>query len=442
MAQPGVKNEKPLTRILFMFDASNSMFGTWKNATKMETAKRLLMNILDSLKKQPDLELALRVYGHQKPFPPQDCDDTKLEVEFYKNNIDDIKAKLRALRPSGTTPIAASLLKASEDFPANPANTRNIIILITDGIEACDGDPCAVSQALQKKGIILKPFIIGIGGDPLEFRKAFECVGSYFDATTEEQFSNVLGIVISQALNSTTAQVNLIDAFGHPSETNVDMTFYDEFSGAIKYNYVHTINNRGVPDTVILDPVLTYKMVVHTIPAVEKKGIKLNPGKHNIIAADCPQGTLILKVMGSSEYKTLSYIVRKNNDPQTLHVQQVNEPEKYITGKYDLEVLCLPRLYVNDVEISQSKVTTIQIPQPGIASVLTNGPGYGSLFVEENNQMRLIYNFKETMTSEKLVLQPGKYRIEYRSKAARETIYCIEREFKIEPGGSVQVKLF
>ena len=436
------KKEKHLTRILFMFDASNSMYGTWKNATKMESAKKLLISILDSLKSQKDLELALRVYGHQKPYPPQDCDDTKLEVEFYKNNIEEIKVKLRALKPSGTTPIAASLLKAADDFPASPSNTRNIIILITDGIEACEGDPCAVSQALQKKGIILKPFVIGIGGDNMDFRKAFECVGSYFDASTEEQFSTILGIVISQALNSTTAQVNLIDAFGNPSETNVNMTFYDEFSGAIKYNYVHTINNRGVPDTVLLDPVLTYKMMVHTIPPVEKKGIKLNPGKHNIIAVDCPQGSLMLKVMGSNEYKTLSYIVRKNKESQTLNVQQFYELEKYIIGKYDIEVLCLPRLYINDVDISQSKQTTIQIPQPGIANISCNGAGYGSLFVEENNQMRLIYNFKENLTSEKMLLQPGKYRIEYRSKAAHETIYCIEREFKIEPGTSVQVKLY
>jgi Ca-activated chloride channel family protein len=30
---------------------------------------------------------------------------------------------------------------------------RNVIILITDGIEACDEDPCAVSRALMAKGM-------------------------------------------------------------------------------------------------------------------------------------------------------------------------------------------------------------------------------------------------------------------------------------------------
>ena len=38
------------------------------------------------------------------------------------------------------------------------------MILITDGIEECGGDH-AISIALQKKGIVLKPFVIGVGLD-------------------------------------------------------------------------------------------------------------------------------------------------------------------------------------------------------------------------------------------------------------------------------------
>src|SRR5690606_12091970 len=129
----------------------------------------------------------------------------------------------------GTTPIAQSLDRAATDFPPCE-NCRNVIILITDGIEACDGDPCAVSRQLQKKGIILKPFVIGIGLDE-SFKKSFECVGTYFDATNEETFQKVLGIVISQALQNTTAQVNLLDINNKPSETDVPITFYDRASG-------------------------------------------------------------------------------------------------------------------------------------------------------------------------------------------------------------------
>jgi Ca-activated chloride channel family protein len=420
------------------------MYGRWQSNIKMEIAKKLMSEMLDSLQKRENLELALRVYGHQKPFPPQDCDDTNLEVYFgpSKTKAPEIKEKIRSLKPSGTTPIALSLEKAADDFPYEPErkNIRNLIILITDGIEECKGDPCAVSLALQKKGIILKPFIIGLALEA-ELKKSFECIGTYFDASTEEQFKNVLNIVISQALNNTTAQVNLLDQYGNPTETNVGFTLYDEFSGAIKYNYVHTFNARGLPDTISLDPVPTYNLVVHTIPKVEKKGIKLTAGKHTIIAVDAPQGQLILKVSGNSDYKQLNYIIRKKGETQTLHVQPMNKLEKYLVGKYDIEVLTIPRLYINDVDISQNKTTTIQIPQPGILQVYAPSAGYGALYWEDDNQLKWQYNFEENMTRDMLLLQPGKYRIIWRQKISKSTYDTIEKEFKIESGSSVNIRL-
>src|SRR5690242_11421425 len=67
-----------LTRIEFLFDASQSMYGKWQSGAKIDVAKKLMNQLMDSLRDVPDLELALRVYGHQKPFPPQDCDDSRL----------------------------------------------------------------------------------------------------------------------------------------------------------------------------------------------------------------------------------------------------------------------------------------------------------------------------------------------------------------------------
>ncbi|MGZ4057182.1 MAG: vWA domain-containing protein, partial [Bacteroidia bacterium] len=154
---------KPLTRIEFVFDASFSMFGQWQSGMKMDIAKKMLSDFLDSIKGVGNLEVALRCYGHQVPLRPErSCTDTKLEVPFNSNlstSINAIKNRLKTIVPKGTTPIAYTLEQCGGDFPsASNPNLRNIIILITDGIEECDGDPCAVSLALQKKGIILKPF--------------------------------------------------------------------------------------------------------------------------------------------------------------------------------------------------------------------------------------------------------------------------------------------
>jgi Ca-activated chloride channel family protein len=434
---------KPLTRIEFVFDASFSMFGQWQSGMKMDIAKKMLSDFLDSIKGAPNLEIALRCYGHQVPLKPErSCTDTKLEVPFSSNlsgNVTAIKNRLKSIVPKGTTPIAYTLEQCGGDFPvATNANIRNIIILITDGIEECDGDPCAVSLSLQKKGIVLKPFVIGVGLDQT-YMNAFGCVGKFYDASSESNFKNILNIVISQALNNTTAQVNLNDQIGRPTETDVNMTFYDEQSGVIRYNYMHTINNKGVPDTVIIDPIGTYRLIVHTIPPIEKTGIELVAGKHNIIAVDAPQGYLNLKMAGNTNP---ACIVRKNSEPQTLNVQQFNSTEKYIIGKYDIEILTLPRIKMSKVDIAQSKTTTVEIPQAGSVTIVKPSEGPGSLFVEEDNKMVWVCNLNANLTQESLVLQPGKYRVEFRPKNAKESIYTIERRFKIDSGISTPVKLY
>ena len=78
--------------------------GKWQSDTKFNIASRLFSNILDSLKTVKDLEVALRVYGHQKQFPPQDCNDTRLEVPFAKDNIPRIKHVLKTVDPKGNDP--------------------------------------------------------------------------------------------------------------------------------------------------------------------------------------------------------------------------------------------------------------------------------------------------------------------------------------------------
>jgi Ca-activated chloride channel family protein len=432
------KSPEQPTRILFLFDASQSMYARWETNTKYEVAKKMLSEMVDSLNEMTNLELALRVYGHTKKYPPQDCDDTRLEVPFGKNNSFAIKKRLEEISPSGTTPIARSLEACGGDFPKSQA--RNIIILITDGIEECNGDPCAVSAMLQKKGVVLKPFVIGLGLNK-DFIKQFECIGNYFDATDETQFRNAFNIVITQALNNTTAQVNLLDIQSHPTETNTSITFYDQRSGAVLYNFMHTINAKGIPDTVQIDPLGMYRVTAHTIPSVSKDSVTLNVGKHTIIALDAPQGDLQLKIDGANEYKKLYAIVRKHGEKATLNVQEFSDITRYIVGDYDLEVLTLPRIFINNVNVAQSKTTSVQIPTPGIATIICNAPGYGDILVEKENKLEWVDRISLNSVKESIVLQPGLYRIVFRPKNSQSVIYTIEKTFRIASGISISVNI-
>ncbi|MDB4534615.1 VWA domain-containing protein [Vicingaceae bacterium] len=427
--------------MLFVLDASQSMLGQWSGEQKMKVASRLLSNLMDSLKSIEDLEVGMRVYGHQFSVANGDrsCEDTKLEVPFNgKSGYENIKTTLGQLYPKGTTPIAYSLEQTKNDFPPC-SNCRNIIILITDGIEECEGDPCAVALALQKNGVTLKPFVIGMGLD-LEVIDAFKCIGTFYETKDAESFNNILNVVISQAMNNTTVQVNLLDATGEPSETDVNMTFYNSHSKAIEYNFVHTMNHRGVPDTIPLDPSIKYDITVHTLPEISKDSITIKPGIHNIIALDAPQGYLKLEMSGLNEYDDLQCIVRQKGKMKTLYVQNFEETTKYITGDFDLEILTLPRMYVNDVNIRQSHTTKVFIPEPGIATFFLPSRGITSVFLENNNKLEWIYNISPQTDRETIVFQPGSYRVVYRGLNSKNVIYTKEKRFTVKSGASTQVK--
>lgn len=432
---------QPVNRILFIFDDSYSMYGPWNSNIKIEVAKKVMSKFLDSLQNIPHLELALRCYGHTTFFKERDCKDSKLEVPFAstKENAVKIKQRIQKLEPKGTTPIAYSLGECTADFTPC-SNCRNIVILITDGIEECNGNPCEVSVQLQKKGIFLRPFVIGVGLD-VKFADVFGCMGKFYDVSNEANFGDVLNLVLTEALSQTTVEVDLLDITKKPTETDVNMTFYDAETQQIKYNYLHTINHRGNPDTLVLNPDIKYNLTVHTIPPVEKNNITITKGKHNIIPVDAPQGYLKLELDGPLSKYYPTTVIRKAGEMKTLNVHEFGKTEKYIVGKYDLEILTLPRIKLNAVEIKQSTTNTIKVPTSGIAYISKIGTGYGSIYLDDGKQVTWVCNLNNTLQNEIIYLQPGNYKMEFRFENAKETTKTIERKFAISSGITTNLKL-
>jgi Ca-activated chloride channel family protein len=211
----------------------------------------------------------------------------------------------------------------------------------------------------------------------------------------------------------------------------------------VKSNFIHSFNAKGLPDTLDIDPLITYDIVVHSIPPVHKDTVKLTPGKHNLVAVDAPQGSLMFKASGSSTLKYLPCIIRKKGQFETINVQQFDQLEKYLTGSYDVEILCLPRILVKDVEITQNHTTTIEMPLPGIAVIQRSTNGYGSLYREDKNNLEWLYNLKDNQQQqETLYLQPGSYRVVFRSKYSNQSSYTTEKSFKVEPGQTINLKLY
>ncbi len=426
------------TRILIIFDASGSMTTPIEKWTRIQVAKRMAVKLIDSLSTFKNVELALRVYGHQKTVDLKDCKDSRLEVPFAPNNLVIMKKRVNSLIPKGWTPIAYSLQECEKDFPAEKG-VRNLVIIITDGMEECTGDPCQISAALQKKGIFLKPFIIGLGSSE-QFKFKFDCVGTYYDANTEKDFENVVGVIVSQAMNATSCQINLLDKKLRPVETNVLMSIYDASTKKLLFNYEHTMNGRGVPDTLFLDPLRRYDITVHTLPPVQKNNVELIVGRHNIVAIDVPQGFIEFVCTGKTNYTDLKAVVTVKKKAGTIHAQTFNTKKRYLCGVYEMELLTTPRIHLDSVVVDENKTTTILIPQPGRLQINKSRDLVCAIYHVVNGKMVWVADISDEYY-QTIIMQPGKYIVVGRSKAETRTIYSFEKEFTITSATTTEINI-
>ncbi|MEZ4825455.1 MAG: hypothetical protein R3C61_04050 [Bacteroidia bacterium] len=155
--------------IYIIFDASGSMWGELADHTrKIESAR----NVLETFVKQDfhGKELALRAYGHRKE---KDCTDSELLVPFSPATsvAEEFTRQVRSINPKGRTPISYSFREALKDF----GDRSGDIILISDGIETCDEDPCALMREWKGKNISIRVHVVGLGLEE-QARLAMECI--------------------------------------------------------------------------------------------------------------------------------------------------------------------------------------------------------------------------------------------------------------------------
>lgn len=428
------------TRILFLLDGSGSMLGNWEGTTRMGAAKRLLSELVDSLRDNNQVELALRVYGHQYHRRLQNCQDTKLEIAFRPENHDAIIEKLRAITPQGTTPISYSLQELQKDFPDDDSY-RNIVIIITDGLESCDGDPCEVSRSLQRKQIFLRPFVIGLGMNK-SFDEQFNCLGRFFDAANVRDFHRVLNSTLEQTLDQTTVSVELLDQNNEPRETNVNVTFLNRVTRQSAFEFVHYRDQKGRPDSVIVDAVMLYDVIANTIPPVVKRNVLLKGGQHNIISMNTPQGSLRINQKNHSEYGgPVQVLIRKSDNPTLINVQRINEAVKYLTGSYDLEILTLPKIR-RKIQINYQQLSSVEVPAPGVVNINTILQGHGTLFaLNPDGTQSWLLNLSGAIR-ETMAIQPGHYKLVFRANNAKGSKYTQIYEFTVQSGSTKNLNLF
>ncbi len=156
--------------VVIVYDASGSMWGQIDGVNKIVIAREVMADLVKSWPQET--RLGLVAYGHRSA---GDCDDIETLIKPGVVNRDEFIKTVNAIEPKGKTPISASLEHAAELLSWRDSSST--VILISDGLETCHGDPCAVAQSLADKGVDFTAHVVGFDLDE-QGNQALSCIAA------------------------------------------------------------------------------------------------------------------------------------------------------------------------------------------------------------------------------------------------------------------------
>ncbi|SEK66190.1 vWA domain-containing protein [Halomonas daqiaonensis] len=188
---------------VMVLDASGSMWNRMDgDITRIEVARDVIDEYLQG--RDPEVPLSVLAYGHNRR---GDCGDIEVIAAMELQDADTLADQIRALNPQGMTPIGDSLRLAAEQIPRTAEAAD--IILVTDGLETCDGDPCAEAARLAEQGLAIRAHVVGFGLTDSEIQQ-LSCVteqtgGELFQTNSGAELASALSQV-EQAAGETVAE--------------------------------------------------------------------------------------------------------------------------------------------------------------------------------------------------------------------------------------------
>ncbi|MFN3854269.1 MAG: vWA domain-containing protein [Phreatobacter sp.] len=181
---------------LIILDGSGSMWGRIDGRPKLEIARETVARVLATV--PADRRLGLMAYGHRTR---GDCADIELIVPPAPGTAGAIRDAVGAMRFQGRTPLTESLRQAAEALRSTEEPAT--VVLITDGIETCDADPCAAASELKAAGVNFTAHVIGFGLTRREGAQV-ACIaantgGRYLEARDAGSLAEALATTVSAA---------------------------------------------------------------------------------------------------------------------------------------------------------------------------------------------------------------------------------------------------
>lgn len=186
---------------MIVLDASGSMWGQINGTPKLQIAREALAVVLADM--PAETELGLVAYGHRER---GNCNDIEVIVKPATGTAPAIIEAANTMRFLGKTPLSASVIKAAEEL--RYTEDKATVILITDGLENCNADPCAVGVELARNGINFTAHVVGFDLTDAE-GKQVACLaentgGRYVSAANAEELRDALFNTVVQPVQKET----------------------------------------------------------------------------------------------------------------------------------------------------------------------------------------------------------------------------------------------
>ncbi|RWM67913.1 VWA domain-containing protein [Mesorhizobium sp.] len=183
-------------RVVIVLDASGSMWAQIDRKPKLEIARESVRTVLQSV--PADREIGFMAYGHREK---GSCEDIELIVPPQAGSAAAVSAAADSLKFIGKTPLTSAVKQAAEALKYT--EDKATVILITDGLETCKGDPCALGKELRAAGVDFTVNVVGFGLTADE-GKHVACLadntgGKYIQASDEQALQDALVETIAAA---------------------------------------------------------------------------------------------------------------------------------------------------------------------------------------------------------------------------------------------------
>ena len=179
--------------VMVVFDGSNSMWGQIDGTAKIEIARGVMENLLGDWTE--DRKVGLMAYGHRQR---GDCSDIETLVAPGADTRAAILDRINAITPTGKTPLTDAIEQAATEL--SYTDTPATVVLISDGLESCERDPCALADTLGSRGVAFTAHVVGFGLGADQDSGSLSCIaertgGQYIQAANADELGRALGAI-------------------------------------------------------------------------------------------------------------------------------------------------------------------------------------------------------------------------------------------------------